>query len=214
MSFIFGKGPKAAEPFRAPGFEQQGEILNQLFTGRIFQTNPQLLAGAQPQFQQPQFQQQQVQQFLPSQGTALPGFGGQIPGTNRFSFAPPPDVGQGAVQGIPGFTRFSTQGLPPESLASPFPFPQFGRRDPFAFGTDFNAAQAVGDAFTPQAERLRNIFGDVAQERLSQFDEDINRRGLFTSGAALEGRENIQQRIDDQLANSLLGLQDNRQDNN
>ncbi|MGD9600085.1 MAG: hypothetical protein AB7P94_17355 [Steroidobacteraceae bacterium] len=149
-NFLFGDSATKPAPFRAPGFQDQGALLNDLAIGQVLGQNP-------------QFQNYNVQ--------------------SQF--------GSGNIQPI--------QPTPNVDLS-------FQSRSPFQFSNNFNAQQAVGDAFTPAAQQLTNVLGQREQQARSNFLEDQNARGLYTTGATTQGLGDIQQQFSDLLGNNLLGL--------
>jgi hypothetical protein len=72
---LFGSKPKPAQPFRAPGFEQQGQLLNDLLSQQASQAfaqplgipqTPRLIGGVDPSQFTPQFEQADPFQFTPT----------------------------------------------------------------------------------------------------------------------------------------------------
>lgn len=146
---LFGSSGGGGQAFRAPGYQQQGQLLNQLFTSNLVNANPSLRSYAQS--------------LNPNQS-------------------------------------YSLTSQPQNTL-------NFGTYSPYQFtASSFDPTTAVGDAFTPQATAIENILNTRATNQIDNFNNDINKRGLFSSGAALEGVRKINQETGDQLTNALLNL--------
>lgn len=181
--FFVGDPGRDPEAFRAPGFQEQGELLNRLFTEAAEQgpqfTPGQALAGqfqsniGQPQFAPLSFQNAPAQlpfasgnQFVLPGGQQIPVQGQQPVNLNQLI----PQFGQpgGTTQGLPGIT------------------PQFTQRNPFQFTASFDPNTAVGDAFTPALARAQAAIERAGTRQRDDIQEDLNRRGLLQSGALTE----------------------------
>jgi hypothetical protein len=183
MSFLFGSSGNDAEAFRGPGWEEQGNILNQLFTGNLF--------GANPQFQDANNSMiQSLEQQIADYQTKHP----QYTQTDEIKNL---QNQLGNLQGIQGSAQ---------NYQNMFPQLNFAQRSPFQFTQTFDASRAVGDAFSPLAANLESILNRRQDEQLVNFDEEINKRGLYQSGAALQGTQNIKRDTGDQLSNALAQL--------
>lgn len=225
MGFLFGSDGQNPEAFRGPGWQNQGELLNQLFIGNIVGANPQLGAMANANITNLEGQlrglnEQLAQAGAPSaQNFQRYGIQQQINAVNqqlanerRLAGT----VNAAGQSGQYGFTPGQAIGGQMQSNVGDIPALTFEQRTPYQFNvqqpgfnynlTPFNAQQAVGDAFTPQAERIQNILNRQGMLEDQAIREDLNRRGLLTSGATTEALAQRRERTGDALSNALLGL--------
>jgi hypothetical protein len=180
--FIFGSDDSAPpQAFRAPGADQQGQFLNQYTMGQML--NPQMI-------QQMANSGNPEMMKIAEMYSKAPGMG-QAP-----SFTPGQNIA-GQMQPTTQASSFDTSGFMPQfQQANPYQFQQFDFNMP-----TFDAKTAVGDAFTPQynmAQRMTERQGGIERKGIM---EDMNARGLLTTGAATEASMKQRQGEGDRLAN-------------
>lgn len=234
--FLFGSSGTAPQAFRSPGWQNQGELLNQLFVGNALASNPgigeankQKISSIEQEIARLQGLMQPAGNFQPeqrpfsrynagaSQGPQQPYY----PDPNKELFNQISGL-QGDLSGLKGFQSqvdaFSgNQSNLLGGFDTQLPAVNFTQRVPYQFSQSvlpnvsynpvgFDAAGAVGDAFTPAAQALQNQLRSLEGRRVEDFNEDINRRGLYQSGAALSGVRDIQRDFDETATNALLNL--------
>lgn len=220
MSFIFGKSGSAPSAFRGPGYKEQGELLNSLFMGNVLASNPQYTAGLDSQIAALNQQISGMQQNAPQQSTQNYGhfnrWTGEYTGVNPQN--DPYAIYQKNLGGLQSQlaelerSRAQAQAYQSNQAQQQLSPLQFQQRQPYQFSqldipqVQFDPNKAVGDAFTPQAQAIRNVLGDQEQQRIKYFNEDVNKRGLYQSGAALGGINDITKNTDQALSNALLNL--------
>lgn len=170
--FLFGSSPEPAQPFRAPGFQQHGELLNQLITGRVLAANPALAGATNAEIAS--LEAQLASLPPPGTGGAARGFGTIAGGagdpfaqqradlTNRLNQL------QAQQAGISQFR----QNIPTFEPLQPL---QFQQRTPFEF-------TPAADIFTPQIEAAEAVLQRQGTQQRQDIQEDLNRRGLLTTG--------------------------------
>lgn len=176
--FLFGGGGEAPAPFRGPGFENQGDILNQLILGQLYKQNPQFfdLYGQKTGLHN-RAQYRAIKEGFPLLGSP-PSF----------------TAGQDIPSAVPDLSSFGMTNRAPFQFNVP--------QDNFQYQLpNFNAQQAVGDAFTPQFDIAKRLIQRTGEEQRQGILEDLNARGLLTAGATTE-QLGLQRRSEaDQLAN-------------
>lgn len=212
--FLFGSSGQAPQAFRSPGWEQQGQALNDLFMANLYGANPQMAQG-----------NAQYINNLQSQIDALQssGYQGGIqsgPYAQRMAGAQGYGVGSGYTQGAYNQQLAQLQNELSRAQAmqsqidaygqnpayAPLPELQFSERSPYQYTTNFDPEKALGDAFTPEYERLTRITAERGGKEREAILEDMNRRGLLTAGGTTEALMTQRQTEEDRLANALAGL--------
>jgi len=226
MDFLFGSSGNDAQAFRAPGFEKQGELLNQLFTGQVLGSNPGLQSGLQSQIDALTGQRTGLQDTLTGlQGQptgpgstpgrrgdiGLGGGGGTSAGQQRALGSQISDLDRqiASLQGSLG------TGQAFQNQLGQIPELSFQSRSPFQFQQSaFDPTTAVGDAFTPQLEAAQAAIGRQGVQQRGNITEDLNRRGLLTAGATTEAlgqQREAEQATLGQIAGQLAGQQAQQQ---
>ena len=172
--FLFGSGGNDAEAFRSPGWEQQGWLLNDMATGQLM--TPEQRAKklqsykdtlAQTGHNQSQSWRDDLQQRIDQLSVA-------------DQFATPQFTPGEAIEG-----QMASNTSPLQQST-----PQFQQRDPYQYSNlnfqNYDANKAVGDAFNPQFEMARRGLERYGQEERQGIAEDMNARGMLTTGGTTE----------------------------
>lgn len=234
MSFLFGSSGEAPKAFRAPGYKDQFELLNQLFMGNVIGANPGLINGVESNIADLQNQLAALQsQYSAAGQNQFQGKGGKYdPYNNSAQDGLKAQIGkiqtkinsQQALLDQYQNRDFSGQTFTPgqaiagqqQSNVGSIPALAFQQASPYQFTnpqenfqmnlTAFNPQQAVGDAFTPQAQNLQNIFDRRGQQEDLAIKEDMNSRGLLTTGATTKALGDRRMQTNDALSNALAQL--------
>ncbi len=238
MSFLFGDSGSAPKAFRAPGWKDQFDLLNQLFIGNALGANPGLMEGVRSNIGTLESQLAELQKQYNASGQSTSGqnpqgyYGGPQSNNNTSRDAIKAQINsiQNALNTQRGFiNQYDNRdnvGLsftPGQAIAGQYqsnignaPALSFQQATPYQFSnptqnfqmnlTPFNAQQAVGDAFTPQAQNLENIFNRRGKQEDQAILEDLNSRGLLTTGATTKALSDRRVTTNDALSNALAQL--------
>lgn len=224
MSFLFGSSGQKPAPFRGYGWEQQGRDLHSLFSGQLYAANPGLMAGNDAQIASLQ------QQIAALQNG---GASGQFDMNNVVGMADPSTyimrdgsrVSRGqanisgnltdlqaqlaALQGQQAIASGYAQQFQNMMAGIPEQL-QFAQRSPYEFSNfnfqTFNPDQALGDAYTPAYAIAQRQSAAAQEQDRKAMNDELARRGLYTSGAATEQSMRLGKQYADRLANSSDAL--------
>jgi len=171
--FLFGSGGNDAEAFRGPGWEQQGVLLDDLAMGQFM--TPEQLAE----------KRRMLDQF--AQNT-----GGQSPEWLNDAYDRLGNMDTVQQNMLPRFTP--GQAIEGQMTSNTSPLqqytPEFQQRDPYQYSNlnfqNYDANKAVGDAYTPQFEMARRGLERYGQDERQGIAEDMNARGMLTTGGTTE----------------------------
>jgi len=172
--FLFGSGGNDAEAFRGPGWENQGFTLDDMAMNQFL--TPEQRKKKLEDFQhvmdnQAQYQDQNWIHDLQGRMDRL-----QV----ADQFATPQFTPGEAISGQ------MTSNTSPLQQSTP----QFQQRDPYQYSNlnfqNYDANKAVGDAYTPQFEMAKRGLEQYGQEERQGIAEDMNARGMLTTGGTTE----------------------------
>ncbi|MCA9496804.1 MAG: hypothetical protein KC589_07695 [Nanoarchaeota archaeon] len=156
-----------------------------------------------------------VGDFIDNTVGKIPGVGSVVNGATDFVFGEDATPAGGSFgQNILGrlnnfYGNQLAQNGTPTPLSQEYidtlgtPTLNFNQRNPyqFDFAGSYNPLTAVGDAFTPQIERAQNILRVQGQRDREDILNDLNRRGLATSGITTDALLRQQENQSNTLAN-------------
>lgn len=252
FSILFGDSGTDPAPFRGPGWENQGELLNAYMMGQFM--TPQMLEQQNARVAELQRQLEasggsyQSPQMRPGAAGSMGGglanlyagtqYGGGYSGgdadlrrqleqaqkiqgimegskpffnDNRFTpgqqlagqIAPTTGadmLGSPAQSGLFGFNKPAQPGQMQtlyDQVSQDIPV-NFTKRNPYQFQS---AEQMVGDAFTPQYEMANRLAQREGGMQRQQIAEDMNRRGMLSSGMTTRAMQLQQRDQGDRLSN-------------
>jgi len=206
MSFLFGSGGQSPQPFRGPGYEQQGQVLGDLFMGNLLGSKPGYLEGQRGAVSSLQGQLDALNQrrgALESNAGLGSPYRNQLLNELGRQTSPIEEQLRAAQQTL-GFGEQASLNVPQLPQETTLQFG--GNRDPFQFQNNFNAN--VGDFFTPQIEMANRALQRQGEDQRLGIMEDMNRRGLLTTGATtgalLKQRESEQNALQNVASQAAL----------
>jgi hypothetical protein len=220
---LFGSSGESPSPFRGPGWENQGSLLNEYMLGQFI--SPELYQAQQGRVNELQRQieaqggNEETRRLLEHEQNQLRIMEGAKPFMNQNRFTAgmklkgeiAPSTDKAFMGEMKNLQNLVGQDIPVNfTQRNPFKFSEFQFQDPTQGMT---AQQMVGDAFTPQYQMAQRLAQREGDEQRRQIAEDMNKRGMLSSGMTTRAMQLQQRDQGDRLANlsSQLAAQQGQQ---